>query len=64
MTENLHERIEALFAQVTPATMRRTAKALEELVRLVEDPATRRRYEAAIDLLPEIASGEQGGPDR
>jgi hypothetical protein len=46
--------IEKLFADATPANLRPTTRQLERLVREVGDRATRARYEAAIDHLPEM----------
>jgi len=56
MTEELIREIETLFATVNAANLRQTARRLEQLVRQVEDPATRRQYEAAIDALPDMVA--------
>lgn len=58
----LQRRIEALFAEADLKNVRQVARQLEQLVRQLQDAATRRRYEAAIDQLPTIvAHGESDG---
>ena len=57
-TDDLQARIEALFASATHENVRRVARQLETLVRQVEDPVTRRRYESAIDQLPAMVAHE------
>jgi hypothetical protein len=46
--------IEKLFAEATPANLRYASRDLEKLVRQVADPDVRKRYEAAIDVLPDM----------
>lgn len=57
-TENqegaLQRRIEELFATADTQNVRHVSRQLEQLVRQLTDPATKRRYEAAIDQLPDI----------
>lgn len=47
-------RIEALFATVTPATLRQVSRELERLVAGLPGGLERRKYEAAIDCLPDM----------
>ena len=56
MTDELTREIEALFANVDAASLRLTTRKLEQLVRQVTDPVVRKRYEAAIDALPEMVA--------
>jgi hypothetical protein len=52
--DQLFRDIEKLFAEATPGNLRYATRDLEKLVRQVEDPAMRKRYEAAIDMLPDM----------
>ena len=56
MSDELIREIETLFANVDAASLRLTSRKLEQLVRQVEDPVVRKRYEAAIDALPEMVA--------
>ena len=56
MSEELIREIETLFANVDAASLRLTSRKLEQLVRQVTDPVVRKRYEAAIDALPEMVA--------
>ena len=47
-------RIEELFAGVTPATLRQASRELERLVASLPSGMERRKYEAAIDCLPDM----------
>jgi hypothetical protein len=58
--ENLNARIEALFATADAKNVRHVSRELEQLVRQVADAATRRRYEAAIDALPDMVAHDGG----
>jgi hypothetical protein len=50
----LLKEIETLFAQADPQNLRDTERRLERLVRQLKDPQDRKRYEAAIDHLPDM----------
>ena len=52
--EQLIAQIEALFARADAASLREVSRQLEKLVRQIEDEGTRKRYEAAIDQLPDM----------
>jgi hypothetical protein len=60
MSEELIRQIETLFAEVNGENLRYSTRKLEQLVRQVEDPATRKRYEAAIDALPDMVAHDGG----
>lgn len=57
----LRSEIEAAFARADLANVREVTRALEKLVRQVEDAAVRRRYEAAIDALPDMVKHLNAG---
>lgn len=50
----LIELIETRFREVAPANLRYVTRELERLVRQIEDPRTRVRYEGALDNLAEM----------
>ena len=53
--------IEAAFAKANRANLREVTRELERLIRELQDPALRARYEGAVDLLPDMI--KHGGPD-
>lgn len=53
--------IEKHFAEATPQNVRQVSRELERLVRRLQDPALRRRYEAAIDQLPDMVAHLDNG---
>ena len=50
----LIELIETRFREADPANLRYVTRELERLVRQIEDPRTRARYEGALDGLAEM----------
>lgn len=54
--EQLLSEIEGLFGKVDVTSLRVMTRQLEKLVGQVTDPLARRRYEAAIDALPDMLS--------
>lgn len=54
--DELIAQIEARFASAEPANARLVSRELERLVRQLEDEGTRKRYEAAIDQLPDMVA--------
>jgi hypothetical protein len=59
--DEVERKIEELFATAELKNLRNVTRDLEKLVRQLVDPVTKRRYEAAIDQLPDIVahSGER-----
>ncbi|HEY9722632.1 MAG TPA: hypothetical protein V6D47_11490 [Oscillatoriaceae cyanobacterium] len=57
----LLEQIEKHFAEATPQNVRYVSRQLERLVRQLPDPALRKRYEAAIDQLPDMVAHLDNG---
>lgn len=57
----LKKAIEAAFARADRTNVRDVSREIEKLLRQLEDPALRRRYEGAVDLLPDMV--KHGGSD-
>lgn len=50
----LKKAIEAAFARADRTNVREVSREIERMLRQLEDPALRRRYEGAVDLLPDM----------
>lgn len=54
--DELRREIESLFARAEKTNIRETSKALDKLIRQVDDPILRRQWDAAIDALPDMVN--------
>ncbi len=50
----LQRAIEAAFARADRANLREVTREIWRLLKLLDDPAQRQRYEGALDALPEM----------
>lgn len=50
----LKKAIEAAFARADRTNVREVSREIERLLRQLDDPALRARYEGAVDLLPDM----------